>query len=574
MKPRSPGQRQFNPMGTERDWQKVAESPHVQRMLRDPSLRDALYQNFRQSGGQVPQPPMRMQTGGLPTPEEVNRIDQMRGGEEDPATREQLQQLAQDTRMADGGLAMDDADEMNEIAQELNDPETTPARKQTLRNKLAQLGRAPRIQMPPAMERARGGVMRFADGGQNAAAMEELQQEMADANAAYMQASNNQDYPGMKAATKKQADIQARISRLNMAQAAPSPPPASSEQSSASPSAPGTPAAPAASAAGSPQGVSLGPNLNISGSTLSNLQKLTGPMTPGNEVASVLGGALLGGGGGSGAGALIGGATAGLLNFFIRKHNQQQQQNAQKQMQSPANGAQNYSATSNAVGDSPNISNAGGARPSQTNSQGETQVPSAEAWKSPTYNPAGGKVQDDSSSSSASSTPPSGPGLWSGTYSGGNATSSNGQDWTDVKTGNPISGPVINQTQIGAFGGGDQTVPADAEGLLSLPTTSYVDAGSLSPLSEDGMAKGGPVKKAHGIAAIPVLHVMIAAVPKGKKKAMGGNIPQSERKPLKPKAVPPLAGPQYGGRPLPHGRVQVPRGSGAAIKGKRFGGIY
>ena len=59
-KPRSPGQRQFggdNLMGSPRDWQKLAQNPGVRRMLQDPQLAQALYQNFRQTGGQMPPAP-------------------------------------------------------------------------------------------------------------------------------------------------------------------------------------------------------------------------------------------------------------------------------------------------------------------------------------------------------------------------------------------------------------------------------------------------------------------------------------------------------------------------------------
>jgi hypothetical protein len=89
--------------------------------------------------------------------------------------------------------------------------------------------------------------------------------------------------------------------------------------------------------------------------------------------------------------------------------------------------------------------------------------------------------------------------------------------------------------------------------------------------------KGGPVPRsvmAHHPMALPVLHttIVIAAKPKKsdkkpEKKNLGGP-------PRKPQAIPPVAGPGNGERPRPHGRVQVPRGTGAAIKGKRFGGVY
>lgn len=74
----------------------------------------------------------------------------------------------------------------------------------------------------------------------------------------------------------------------------------------------------------------------------------------------------------------------------------------------------------------------------------------------------------------------------------------------------------------------------------------------------------------------PVLSTTIVIAPKKKaapeKKKRGGRI-----KPRKPNAVPPLHGPGNGGPPQPFakgGRVQVPRGSGCAQRGKQFRGIY
>lgn len=78
---------------------------------------------------------------------------------------------------------------------------------------------------------------------------------------------------------------------------------------------------------------------------------------------------------------------------------------------------------------------------------------------------------------------------------------------------------------------------------------------------EDGLAKGGPAPPSGLGALSPVLHIVIAPKPK--------------LVPKKASLLPPKRGPQDGeDRPRAHGRVQVPRGSGAAIKGKRFGGIF
>ena len=72
----------------------------------------------------------------------------------------------------------------------------------------------------------------------------------------------------------------------------------------------------------------------------------------------------------------------------------------------------------------------------------------------------------------------------------------------------------------------------------------------------------------------PVLSTTIVIAPKKKpeKKKTGGRI-----KARKPAAIPPRHGPGNGGPPAPFakgGRVQVPRGSGCAQRGKQFRGIY
>jgi hypothetical protein len=83
--------------------------------------------------------------------------------------------------------------------------------------------------------------------------------------------------------------------------------------------------------------------------------------------------------------------------------------------------------------------------------------------------------------------------------------------------------------------------------------------------------------------AVPVIATTIViskkkpikkAEAKPEKKKSGGPI-----RPRKPDAVPPKHGPGNGDVPPPSpfrkgGRVQVPRGSGAAIRGKHFSGIF
>ena len=111
-------------------------------------------------------------------------------------------------------------------------------------------------------------------------------------------------------------------------------------------------------------------------------------------------------------------------------------------------------------------------------------------------------------------------------------------------------------------------------------------------LPDDGFRKGGRVKRAFAaggeveappkpakkgvLVRRPVIAIVIT--PHGKpgekpeKKARGGTI-----HPRKPEALPPKRGPESSGPPSPFkkgGHVQVPRGFGAAERGKRFRGIY
>lgn len=199
----------------------------------------------------------------------------------------------------------------------------------------------------------------------------------------------------------------------------------------------------------------------------------------------------------------------------------------------------------------------------------------------------------------------------SGNSQSGNLISNDGKNWVDARTHKPYDGVVVGATQITNSSLNDASPATEAP----LPTSYMPSPAMTTPVSglasgiadttgagaaasdlnlalQDpamlGLAEGGPIPPVRDrravltrkpIGPVPVLHttIVIAAKPKEKKpekKAMGGNLKQADRRPLKPNAIPPLRGPQDGGRPLPHGRVQVPRGSGAAIRGKRFGGIF
>jgi len=323
-----------------------------------------------------------------------------------------------------------------------------------------------------------------------------------------------------------------------------------------------------------PGPVSFG-NTNVSGQTMQGIQNLTGPVSGGNMAASILGGAAMGGASsGSGMGALVGAATAGLLNYFIRKNAQKKQDQQRQQMQSPG-GAQGYGTYN---GD-PNAT---------TTPPEQRRVLQPGGTTSPPTPP------DKPATPTADTGAPGGQGLWmAGANSpSGNVVSSDGKTWKDARTGDPVDlGAVGVPSQIGSFG----APAAAAPDLMNLPMSSPgldIPLQTLDPSMIEGMADGGRVEghpMPHGM-PIPILHttIVIAAKPKGKeakpeekpvKKSMGGDLPQSERRPRRPNAIPPVRGPHpYGvessGARLPHGRVQVPRGSGSAIRGKRFGGIF
>jgi hypothetical protein len=146
----------------------------------------------------------------------------------------------------------------------------------------------------------------------------------------------------------------------------------------------------------------------------------------------------------------------------------------------------------------------------------------------------------------------------------------------DSETKKPYGdGPVVNQTQIdpgsSLIGASPETSAHDMS-LMNDPLA----ASDAMGFGLAGLAEGGPVPPARGLKSVlmrkpmgmpvPVLHttIVIAAKPKD-----AGKKPKDKKA---AKGVIQIAKPED--RPRAHGRVQVPRGSGAAIRGKRFGGIY
>lgn len=339
-----------------------------------------------------------------------------------------------------------------------------------------------------------------------------------------------------------------------------------------------------------------------------------------------------------GLAALVGAGTAGILNYFVRKYGKAAQaaQAAQKAKdQTGQNTGTQGQGTG--IQDNPGISNAGGgpqassAQPPGTNGGSDywkdaTQVSAPEPWA---HSVKAARQQSISQPSVTIANPnpattspgSSGPDLWMGTANSpsGNVVSGNGQDWVDARTRQPYSGAVINQTQITPASGLANAIPqttlptpaaagesisADDLGGLGSAAADMGSFGSDMGEADSGLgeffdfAKGGRVSKLAAGGAppvtgkspkavlvrkplgmpVPILHttIVIAAKPKAGKKKPAAKQAGGVIRPARPDLLPPRRGPQnqLGERPLAHGRVQVPRGSGAAIRGKRFGGIY
>ena len=345
--------------------------------------------------------------------------------------------------------------------------------------------------------------------------------------------------------TPDKAKAQAKINQLRMAQA--------QAQVSGQPTA----------------GLTLPGGVNVSGSSLSGLKQLAGPNagppTPGNMALTSGLGALMGAGatrGNVGVNALVGAGLAGGLNFLLRKYGKSQQK--------PKPMDEKPSADTSGGGSEQNVTPTDTSASTGTSSATGSSAPAAPTvsnlttgYQPPAPPPAAGQGN-----------------MWTGTSNdapSGNVVSyDGGKTWVDPnadpnkpKVAVPDAG-VRNKFAISPDSSLTNatpatTPPAGAPNLISTAApgsslgTADIPASdtqftqtdpSLSYMREGGLAEGGP----HHAMALPVLHTTIVIAPKKK---------------LAPRA--PLANDE---RPRPHGRVQVPRGSGKAIRGKRFGGIF
>lgn len=141
-----------------------------------------------------------------------------------------------------------------------------------------------------------------------------------------------------------------------------------------------------------------------------------------------------------------------------------------------------------------------------------------------------------------------------------------GKTWID-EAGVAATGPVYNQTDIGG---------AMRKGGRARGFGGKEMAAAIEPPAP---AKKGVLTRR----PVPVISTTIVIAPK-KAKPKAAAKPEKKRRggkihPRKPNAVPPDHGPGNGdtGPPAPYrkgGRVQAARGSGAAIRGRSFSGIY
>lgn len=636
-KPRSPGRRQFGGVrggmgpggpggpgmhgGTDDEWEQVMQSPQVQRALNDPGIAQALYHNLQGTvpGGMasvVPppqQPPMRMQGGGMANALDMNEIVAMLNDPNTPESRKQslrmsLARAAQAhvpqpqmeeeeapvvRRYQDGGAAGLTPEEQAERAAGSRSPAQAA--------QMQQLGFNPDTGSPGQRP------LRFQTGGSVQATIQrmmDLQKEIADPNTPA--AKKASDQAEMVNLTQQLQGAQAQPSSLSL----PGGGGVSSTQMSglSKLAGQGPPTLGNTAAA-----VGAGALLGLGSTSQHGLGALVGAGTAGilNYLIRKYGKGAQRPAGTTGAA----GGAGGISN--TPEQNLSKPAGTGPQSTAPAATTTQPNQQANAA---PATPAAPKAPQEVTTSSGATVVQAAQPWnKDWRTNPdtSSGASQPTAPSDQLPTAPVSGPnadiatspggsggyggpgqGLWMGSANSpsGNVVSTNGQNWVDQQTKQPWTGAVGDPTQISPASSLLNATPATTapSGLgAALPplasdlglSPAYMADPSLLDLGDTTMAKGGRVRAPKAVLLrkpmgmpIPVLHttIVIAAKPKGGKKKpakpdtkqAGGVI-----RPLKPQLLPPRYGPQDHG-PRPHGRVQVPRGSGAAIKGKRFGGIY
>ena len=297
---------------------------------------------------------------------------------------------------------------------------------------------------------------------------------------------------------------------------------------------------------------------------------------------------------------LVGAATAGLLNYMIRRKGQQQKTSGQQigQMDTtPATStATNQTAPAANQGSSDSVTTPGTTSlPLPTGSGPGSLMMGQDKNGQNIHSLGGGQWVNDQTGAPA--IPANG-----GAYIGGGdapigaSVLPAGMDPSLAEIGAyaPQAGMDPSLAEIGAYSGnfargGEVHSDAAADraqtlGILKEKKLIKARGGRVSKFAEGGESPLAPPKKGKAILLrkplehsmpIPVLHttIVIEAKPKkrvAKKKKRGGAI--------KAAALPPKQGPGNGdGPPAPFrkgGHVQVPRGTGAAIRGKRFGGIY
>ena len=287
---------------------------------------------------------------------------------------------------------------------------------------------------------------------------------------------------------------------------------------------------------------------SMTGSSTGTQQNQVAPPSWSNALGPMALAGIMGLGSGMGPGpnvgaSLVGMGTAGLLNYLLRKGKQVANTSA-KDIPGAVPGV-----TSKPISKpfTPDLGQA------SLNAQNTPGTP--DNWDMPQFQPPPTQTAEDLPSSFLSGSP---------------------SPWN----------PDLAMYDTSAFAEGGEVHPDAAEdrkqtlGILKeknlLPKKKAFADGGLeedSALTKAKLNRAVPVRKPLGEVhahPIPVISTTIVlSKKKPEKKKVGG--------PIKAKALPPKRGSEPSGPPSPFkkgGHVQVPRGFGAAIRGKRFGGIY
>jgi hypothetical protein len=615
---RGVGRRQFSP-GTDEEWDRALSQPHVRRALQDPQVREALIRMM--PGAQAPQ---RLADGGpvgIPDPETVNRWEQLQDEVKSETEPERYQMGGQKKRASASDLAMDSPEMLRDIANDDNydDQSKTQARLLYEQKTGASTGSAPGLLGVPGASLSGLNTLvtpaTMATTGGSALLSGLYGLSVSGPNISGKRRAEAGILGAVLGALGDRIIRHYGVKRQQQQQQSPSS--GGSQPSSGSSGSPGSAVSStdtnavnqAASSAWKKAGI---PDLDADATDNAS----TTPQTPEEkeqesqqiEDAKERREKNIGKG-------------AQYDQYGFRTDKNPNEPGYPKPI---ASSDQSYPRSQ-----APAKTDAVRAPESQTQTQDQSQYGPL-PWRLQIPGAENAPIGGESSSSPAAS---GGGEFWMGREprTGRDIQSRGGSQWVYSDTGQPYTGSeVVHKTEIFGPSTGDPSVgfsgaPGTPLGPPGYPGTDTIPPWADPDFTAYGHARGGkiehddaaqdraqmlgilkeknlikkarggqfatgaaddsplpPAKKGKSVLtrkpfghAIPAPHItiVIAAVPKKKKaskKAKGGKI-------AKPAAVPPERGPQNGDQYAPYkkgGHVQAPRGSGAALKGKRFSGIY